>query len=131
MRNMLCLSVLVALLAGCSSAPEPVPVEWDKPADSMNGTLPQWTENNAVIPASMVTGHWSQHIASFNPENIFTPAVSYAVAHSSQVTVSAPDSERYFTAKTWLRQGGYKGLIEFSPKDNCFNCNTTEIFFYR
>ena len=131
MTKILCFAALAALLAGCSSPPEPIAVEWNKPAVSMNPDLAQWEPNGAVIPAPVVTGHWSQHIASFNPNNIFTPAVWYAVAHSSLTVISAPDSESYFTAKTWLRAGGYKGLIQFRPKGSCLNCHTTEIFFYR
>ena len=131
MVKILCFATLAALLAGCSSPPEPAPVEWDKPAVQLNTDLPKWEPNGAVIPSPVITGHWSQHIASFNPNNIFTPAVWYAVAHSSQAAISAPDSASYFTAKSWLRAGGYKGLIEFRPKGNSLNFRTTEIFFYR
>lgn len=131
MTKILYLAALAALLAGCSSPPEPVHVEWDTPAQQMNTGLPHWEPNNAVIPSPVVTGHWSQHIARFNPDMLFTPAVWYAVAHSSQAIVSAPDSERYFAAKAWLRNGGYKGIIQFRPQSNCFNCNNTQIFFYR
>lgn len=131
MTKILYLAALAALLAGCASPPEPLPVKWDKPAEQMNTGLPEWEANGAVIPSPLITGHWSQHIASFNSGNIFAPAVWYAVAHSSQAVVSAPDSESYFTAKSWLRAGGYKGLIEFRPKRSCLSCHTTEIFFYR
>lgn len=131
LRKFLCLSALAALLAGCSSPPEPIPVEWDKPAVNMNTGLPRWQPNNAVIPAPVVTGHWMEHITGFNPDNVFSPSVWYAVAHSSQAAVSAPGSESYFTAKSWLRNAGYKGVITFIPKNNCLSCQSTEIFFYR
>lgn len=131
MIKILYLTALATLLIGCSSPPEPLPVEWDKPAAQINTGLPRWSPNNVIIPSPAVTGQWSQHIPHFNPDNIFTPAVWYAAAHSSEAIVSAPNSESYFMAKTWLRHGGYTGLVAFRPKSDCLNCNNTEIFFYR
>ena len=37
--NMLLFSLV---LSGCSSPPPPVPVEWNKPGQSVNTGLPQW-----------------------------------------------------------------------------------------
>lgn len=131
MRNLCCFVAMATLLAGCSSPPEPLPVEWDKPAVQMNTGLPRWEPDDVVIPSPVVTGHWSQHIARFDPGDMFAPEIWYAVAHSSRVVVSAPDSQRYFMAKAWLRDGGYKGVTEYRQQGRCFTCNTTEIFFYR
>ncbi|ECC9721816.1 TPA: cag pathogenicity island Cag12 family protein [Salmonella enterica subsp. enterica serovar Java] len=130
MTKTLYLAALAALLAGCSSPPEPRPVEWDQPAEQINNNFPQWTENNLVIPAAVVSGHWSYYIANFSPENIYSTEVWYAVAHSSEVTVSAWNGENYFIARDWLRKHGYKGLVTFRKKTNCLTCTSTEIFFY-
>ncbi|EBI7047150.1 hypothetical protein VSW90_004389 [Salmonella enterica] len=130
MTKILYLAALAALVTGCSSPPEPQPVEWNQPAEQINNNFPQWTENNVVIPAPVVTGRWSYYIANFSPDNIYTMEVWYAVAHSSEVTVSSPDSKHYFIAKDWLRNHGYKGLVTFQPKINCLTCASTEIFFY-
>lgn len=131
MNKILCLTAAVALLAGCSSPPEPLPVEWDKASAAMNTDLSDWQPNNIIVPSLSINGHWSKKIANFKPSNIFAPSVWYAVAHSSKAVISAPDSKSYFVAKDWLRNGGYKGLIEFRHQGQCFSCNSTEIYLYR
>ncbi len=124
-------SAMIVILSGCSSPPEPVQPEWDKPGVEMNTTLPQWSENRVILPSSTVEGHWSIKMV-FNPDAVYPPDVWYAVVHSNQVIVKAPDGERYFRAKDWLRNNGYSGVISFQPKlNNCLTCNTTEIKFYR
>nr|WP_113867786.1 cag pathogenicity island Cag12 family protein [Brenneria salicis]NMN92907.1 type IV secretion system Cag12-like protein [Brenneria salicis ATCC 15712 = DSM 30166]RBP60975.1 type IV secretion system Cag12-like protein [Brenneria salicis ATCC 15712 = DSM 30166]RLM29758.1 hypothetical protein BHG07_14470 [Brenneria salicis ATCC 15712 = DSM 30166] len=125
------ISAMIVILSGCSSPPEPVQPEWDKPGVEMNTTRPQWSENRVILPSPTVDDHWSIKMA-FNPDAVYPPDVWYAVVHSSQIIVNAPDSERYFRAKTWLRKNGYSGVITFLPKlNNCLTCNTTEIEFYR
>ncbi|WP_072051756.1 cag pathogenicity island Cag12 family protein [Raoultella terrigena] len=125
------LAAAAVLLSGCSSPPEPLPVEWNKTATVMNTDLNEWQPNNSIIPSPAVNGHWSKKIANFNTSNIFTPAIWYAVAHSSKAVISSPDSQGYFSAKAWLRNGGYKGLIKYTSKINCFNCTTTDIYLSR
>ena len=44
--------MLAAIVTGCSSPPPPVPVEWDKAADPLNTSLPQWSDNNVIVPDS-------------------------------------------------------------------------------
>ncbi|HGW3516043.1 TPA: Cag pathogenicity island protein Cag12, partial [Klebsiella pneumoniae] len=41
--------MLAAIVTGCSSPPPPVPVEWDKAADPLNTSLPQWSDNNVIV----------------------------------------------------------------------------------
>lgn len=82
--------------------------------------------------ASPVTeGHWSQVLTRFEPGGIYPAAQWYAVAHASRAVVNAPDGQRFFAAKTWLREGGYKGVVEFRPRSGCLTCDTSEIVFYR
>ncbi|EQA6227966.1 cag pathogenicity island Cag12 family protein [Enterobacter ludwigii] len=131
MNKILCFTAAVALLAGCSSPPEPLPVEWDKASTVINTDLSDWQPNKIIVPSLAVNGHWSKKIANFKPSNIFTPAVWYAVAHSSQAAVSAPDSQAYFTAKLWLRNGGYNGVIKYTPNKKHFNCLNTDIYLSR
>lgn len=123
--------VLTAIISGCSSPPPPVPVDWAKPATSMNESIPQWQDNNVIIPAKTVTGKWSQYIPAFNKDNIFSTDIYYAVAHSSRIIISAQTGTSFFSAKQWLREHGAKGLIEFRSKTKCLTCSTTEIYFYR
>lgn len=52
--------MLAAIVTGCSSPPPPVPVEWDKAADPLNTSLPQWSDNNVILslPRQLtVNGH--------------------------------------------------------------------------
>ncbi|EMC4380599.1 Cag pathogenicity island protein Cag12, partial [Cronobacter sakazakii] len=42
---------ITSLLCGCSSPPPPVPVEWEKPANPVNSTMPQWDDNSIIIPS--------------------------------------------------------------------------------
>ncbi|EHU9717701.1 hypothetical protein KZ563_004480, partial [Escherichia coli] len=67
----------------------------------------------------------------FEPGGIYPAAQWYAVAHASRAVVNAPDGQRFFAAKTWLREGGYKGVVEFRPRSGCLTCDTSEIVFYR
>ncbi|WP_437749961.1 hypothetical protein ACRYSL_22580 (plasmid) [Enterobacter mori] len=125
------LTVAAVLLAACSSPPEPAAVDWEQPAATVTTTLPQWEPNTVIIPSPVTEGSWSQYLGHFEAGGIYSATQWYAVAHASQAVVSAPDSQRYFEAKAWLRAGGYHGLIEFRPRTGCLTCSTTEIFFYR
>lgn len=134
MRNLSAIApvVLVLLLAGCSSPPPPPPVEWDKPAAPMNGTLPQWSDNNVTVTAPAVTGRWSTVLYAFNgSETVYTPEVYYAVAHSPRIVVATPGGASFFTAKNWLRKHGAKGVIQYQPKIHCLTCNETDVYLAR
>ncbi|EKT1335133.1 hypothetical protein QDW80_004295 [Salmonella enterica] len=120
----------VLLLAGCSSPPEPVPVEWDKPPAQMNTTAPQHIkEASKVIPASKVTERWSRHLIRFTPDTPYLPAVYYTVAHSTTFIVFTPSGAEYFKAKDWLIHNGATGIITYKFKSN--DNRGTEIFLSR
>ena len=124
--------VLVLLLAGCSSPPPPIPVEWEKPAAPMNGTLPQWSDNNVTVTAPAVSGRWSTVLYAFNgSETVYTPEVYYAVAHSPRIVVATPDGASFFTAKNWLRKHGAKGVIQYQSKIRCLACYETDVYLSR
>lgn len=104
---------ITSLLCGCSSPPPPVPVEWDKPANSVNSTMPQWDDNSIIIPSREVNGKWSAVIRAMDfDDTLWTPAVFYAAAHSPRIVISTPSGDNFFKAKSWLRQHGAKGVIE-------------------
>ncbi|EMB4337267.1 hypothetical protein I5462_12620 [Citrobacter freundii] len=129
--NLFFTGIILMILSGCSSPPEPARPEWNKPGAFVNSTLPQWSENRLVVPSPETDGHWSTAII-FNPDIIYLPAVWYAVAHSERISVYSPDGAGYFRAKYWLRKHGYTGVITFHPEhDNCLACNRTEITLYR
>lgn len=119
-------------LAGCSSAPQPAAVEWNKPLMATNVALPDWQETTVVTPSPVVSGHWVRVITDFQGDGpAWSPDVWYAVVHSSAVAVSAPDATAFFAAKTWLRQHGTKGLIAWQPKTSGFIYHTTDITLSR
>ncbi|MEE3664751.1 cag pathogenicity island Cag12 family protein [Brenneria sp. g21c3] len=121
----------LVMLSGCASPPEPVQPAWDTPGAAVNATLPQWSENRIVIPSPDVDGRWSTSII-FSPEAIYPPGVWYAVAHSEQVIVNAPDGASYFRAKSWLRKHGYRAVVTYQPTaTDRLACHSTEIYFYR
>ena len=127
----LVISVLLVMVTGCSSPPEPAQPKWNKPGTDINTVLPQWSENNDVLTSPGVDDRWSVNI-TFNPDAIYPAGIWYAVAHSQRVVVSAPDGEHYFRAKAWLRKHGYSGVVSFRSTGNkCLTCSTTYTAFYR
>lgn len=56
--------MLAAIVTGCSSPPPPVPVEWDKAAAPLNTSLPQWSDNNVIVPSPTVNGKWTSSISA-------------------------------------------------------------------
>ncbi len=121
--------MLAAIVTGCSSPPPPVPVEWDKAADPLNTSLPQWSDNNVIVPSPTVNGKWTSSISAQSfYDTIWTPAVFYAVAHSTRIVVTAQSGTDFFNAKNWLRQNGAKGVIEYQPVFNCLTQRNHYLF---
>ncbi|HBN6694871.1 TPA: hypothetical protein LZQ48_004013 [Escherichia coli] len=104
------------LLTGCSSPPEPTPVEWENPPQKMNTQSPHWKENNTVVPTKDVTEHWSRQISRFNPTTPYVPDVFYTVTHSVKFVVFASNGTEYFKAKDWLIKHGANGTINYRHK---------------
>jgi len=120
------------LISGCSSPPPPEPVEWDKETQATNTALPSWQANDLIIPSPVVTGSWFKTLYSFTgDEGSYGIDVYYAVPHSHRIVVSASRTSDYFAAKTWLRQHGAKGVIEYQHKLAGFGFYQTDLFFYR
>ncbi|MBG6243192.1 MAG: hypothetical protein EKE20_15865, partial [Candidatus Symbiopectobacterium sp. Dall1.0] len=62
------ITVAGVLLTGCSSPPPPPPVNWSGSTIEINSTMPDWKENNVVIPSPVITGHWAKAIYDFDGE---------------------------------------------------------------
>lgn len=132
MMKVIHILLFLLVISGCSSPPLPVPVEWDKPGQSVNIGLPQWRDNPVIIPSPMIKDKWllSIHARDFNETHwTWTPAVFYAVAHSARIVVAAPSGAEFFTAKNWLRRYDAKGVIEYQPVSGCLTCSDTRIYF--
>ncbi|HIB1616934.1 TPA: cag pathogenicity island Cag12 family protein [Salmonella enterica subsp. enterica serovar Muenchen] len=124
--------LLAAIVTGCSSPPPPVPVEWNKAPEPLNTTLPQWRDNNVIVPSPGVNGKWTSLVSAQNfYDTLWSPAVYYAVAHSTRIVVAAQSGADFFNAKNWLRHNGAKGVIEYQPVFNCLLCRETTIYFSR
>jgi hypothetical protein len=119
------------ILSGCSSPPTPLQPKWNKPGIDINTTPKQWSKNGLILPSDKFEGHWSKTII-FHADVIYSPYVSYLIAHSERVVVNASTGKNYFDAKSWLRKNGYFGLINFKQNiNNCLLCDKTVIEFYR
>lgn len=120
------------MLAGCSSPPPPPPVNWSGTAIEINSTMPDWKENNVVIPSPVIMGHWAKAIYAFDGEKgNYLPDDYFAVTHANQIVVLSQTSEGYFNAKRWLITHGAKGVIDYQVKQGCIGCSETDIYFYR
>ncbi|UMX84516.1 cag pathogenicity island Cag12 family protein [Klebsiella pneumoniae] len=124
--------MLAAIVTGCSSPPPPVPVEWDKAAEPLNTSLPQWSDNNVIVPSPTVNGKWTSSISAQSfYDTIWTPTVFYAVAIQHELSSLHNPALISLMPKTWLRQNGAKGVIEYQPVFNCLTCRETTIYFSR
>ncbi|HBM0248685.1 cag pathogenicity island Cag12 family protein [Salmonella sp. NW805] len=124
--------ILAAIVTGCSSPQSPVPVDWDKIAEPLNTRLPQWSDNNVIVPSPTVNGKWTSSISaqSFH-DTVWSSSVFYTIAHSTRIVVTAQSGADFFNAKNWLRQNGAKGVIEYQPLFNCLTCRETTVYFSR
>lgn len=126
------ITVAGLMLTGCSSPPPPPPVNWSGTAVEMNSTMPDWKENNVVIPSPVITGHWAKAIYDFDGEKgNYLPDDYFAVTHANQIVVLTQTSAGYFNAKRWLRTHGAKGVIDYQVKQGCLGCSEIDIYFYR
>jgi Cag pathogenicity island protein Cag12 len=124
---------LTVALSGCSSSPpEPVAVKWDAPTAVVNSTLPEWQENNVVVPSPGVAGNWSKRITDFQGDSgSYGPDFYYAVAHSTRIVVVSNSGAAWFEAKEWLRAHGATGPIEFTRQMACLTCNRVDVYLSR
>lgn len=121
---------MIIFLSGCSSPPPPTPIEWDK-TQSLNASIPEWRENNLVIPSDIVSGRWMKILNNFKgEEGNYDISVYYAIAHSPVIVVHTSGSS-FFKAKAWLRKHGAKGVIQYQPVTDCMLCTNTSIYFSR
>lgn len=129
MTKKLKIIMLTAIVTGCSSPPPPVPVEWDKAANPLNTSLPQWSDNSVIIHSPTVNDKWALSISAQSfQDTTWTPAVFYAVAHSTRIVVTTQSTTDFFDTKNWLLQNGAKGVIEYQPVFNCLTCRETTIY---
>lgn len=106
--------MLAAIVTGCSSPP-PVPVEWDKAADPLNTSLPQWSDNNVIVPSPKVNGKWTSSISAQSfYDTIWTPAVFYAVAHSTRMSSLHNPALISLMPKTGFASMAQKALLNTS-----------------
>ncbi|ENQ8930918.1 Cag pathogenicity island protein Cag12 [Salmonella enterica] len=117
-------------LSGCSSPPPPTPIEWDK-TQSLNTGIPEWHENNLIIPSDTVSGRWMKILNNFKgDEGNYDISVYYAIAHSPVIVVHTSGGA-FFKTKEWLRKHGAKGVIQYHPVTDCMLCTNTSIYFSR
>ncbi|MGF5107550.1 hypothetical protein ACQE56_03410, partial [Klebsiella pneumoniae] len=62
--------MLAAIVTGCSSPPPPVPVDWDKAAAPLNTSLPQWSDNNVMVPSPTVKEGANKQVISSQADSL-------------------------------------------------------------
>ncbi|EPB1800227.1 cag pathogenicity island Cag12 family protein, partial [Escherichia coli] len=98
---------------------------------SLNTGIPEWRENNLVIPSDTVSGRWMKILNNFKgDEGNYDISVYYAIAHSPVIVVHTSGGA-FFKAKEWLRKHGAKGVIQYHPVTDCMLCTNTSIYFSR
>lgn len=122
--------MLGALLAACSSPPEPPLPDRSSKQEVVNSAIPLWEPNNVFIPSAVTEGNWQIRLANFRGDNdSYPPAFWYALLHSRHILVATDSGNNFFAIKGWLRSHGAKQVIEYRIKPGCRNC--ADLYFAR
>lgn len=100
------LVILSLMLAGCSSPPEPTPVEFEKANIAINGTM-EVSVSKKIIPSSLSIGGWS-HSFVYTKDLMPTIDNYYAIAHADSAEIIINDEKEYVLIENWLIE---KGLV--------------------
>lgn len=122
---------MALVLAGCSSPPEPAQVEWSTSATAINEKVPQWQNNDIIVPSQNTTGQWSIIAPNFNLDEVQSTEIYYAIAHASRIVIKTSTNNQYLSIKNWLLKNGAVGQIELEIKKTCLLCNSNTLYFYR
>ena len=107
------LIIVVLALAGCSSPPEPTPVEFDKSNEVVTPSLPYVADFHGVIPSETNYVGWTYNKTFSKREDFTTPEYYYALAHADRVTVYTSKAALWFQIRDGLKAQGARGVIEW------------------
>ncbi|ECN4023782.1 cag pathogenicity island Cag12 family protein, partial [Salmonella enterica subsp. enterica serovar Typhimurium] len=77
--------LLISILAGCSSPPEPTPAQFEKANEVINPSLPYVPDFHGVIKSEVSGKGWVYEITSLSGVQARTPTFYYALAHADRV----------------------------------------------
>ncbi|HHW1526589.1 TPA: cag pathogenicity island Cag12 family protein [Escherichia coli] len=88
--------LLISILAGCSSPPEPTPVQFEKANEVINPSLPYVPDFHGVIKSDVSGKGWVYEITSLSGVQARTPTFYYALAHADRIVVTTHDAGLWF-----------------------------------
>ncbi len=107
------LIIVVLALAGCSSPPEPTPVEFGKVNEIVTPSLPYMADFHGVIPSETNGLGWTFSRTFLTREDFTTPEYYYALAHADRVIVYTSKADLWFQVRDGLKAQGARGVIEW------------------
>lgn len=101
------------MLSGCSSPPEPTPIEFDKAKEIITPSLPYLPDFYGVIPSKTNGKGWEYSKVFTHKEDFRTPEYYYAMAHADRIVVFTNDAGLWFQIRDSLKLQGARGVIQW------------------
>lgn len=105
--------ITVLMLSGCSSPPEPTPVEFDKADEVITPSLPYLADFHGIIPSETNSKGWVYSKTFSQQEDFTTPEYYYALAHADRIVVFTDNAGNWFRFRDGLKRQGVRGVIEW------------------
>ncbi len=105
--------LLISILAGCSSPPEPTPVQFEKANEVINPSLPYVPDFHGVIKSDVSGKGWVYEITSLSGVQARTPTFYYALAHADRIVVTTHDAGLWFRIRDLLKMEGATAVVEW------------------
>ncbi len=107
------LIIVVLVLAGCSSPPEPTPVEFGKVNEIVTPSLPYMADFHGVIPSETNGLGWTFKRTFSKREDFTTPEYYYALAHADRIVVFTSNAGLWFQIRDSLKEQGARGVVQW------------------
>lgn len=111
MKRILLIAAL--MLSGCSSPPEPTPVEFDKTKEIIAPSLPYLHDFYGVIPSETDSKGWEYSKTFSKREDFRTPEFYYALAHADRIVVFTSNAGLWFQIRDSLKEQGARGVVQW------------------
>lgn len=105
--------ITILMLSGCSSPPEPTPVEFDKTDEAITPSLPYPADFHGIIPSETNGKGWWYSKTFLQREDFTTPEYYYALAHADRIIVFTDNAGSWFQFRDGLKRQGARGVIEW------------------
>lgn len=109
--------ITAMMLSGCSSPPEPTPVEFDKANEVITPSLPYLADFHGIIPSETNGKGWEYSKTFSERQDFRTPEYYYALAHADRIVVLTNNAGSWFQFRDALKHQGARGVIEWRYGD--------------